>query len=121
MALLISENKGAESRKENGADCSLIDTHQLKTPYEEIDTYTRGNKKIDFVLMTPTIQQSVIYVNIVQYNEFVVSDHGTLIVDIDYRVLEAGDFVFWQRPKRTFASISLINRRQFIEECLVKG
>lgn len=78
-------------------------------------------KKIDFVLMTPRIQQSVTYAHIAPYNETIVSDHRDLIVNIDYRVQEVGGLIFWQRPERTFASNSLVNRRKFVEDCHENG
>lgn len=59
----MAANEGADSRTEELNEliheCGLIDTHLIKDSYNEVDTYARGREKIDFVLMTPRIQQSV--------------------------------------------------------------
>lgn len=65
--------------------CGLIDTRPLKDLYQVIGTYARRRENIDFILITPIIQQSVTYSHISPYNEIIVSDHMALIVDIDHR------------------------------------
>lgn len=44
VVLLIDVSKGAESRTELIHKRMLIDTHLLKDPYQEIETYTRKRK-----------------------------------------------------------------------------
>ena len=121
----MDANEGADSRTEEMSEmiheCGLLDTHLIKDPYTEAETYAQGKEKLDFVFVTLRIQLSVTYSHIAPYNETIVSDHRALILDIDYKSLEAGDLIFWQRPERTFASSSLVNRGKFVKECHEKG
>lgn len=73
---------------------------------------SKGEGKIDIILMTPNTQQ---------YNEWIISDHMALIVDIDYKNLELGGLVFWQRPKRSCTSSPAKSRRRFVEKWYQKG
>ena len=125
ILLVIDANEGADNRTEVMSEliheCGLVDTHLIRDQYTEIETYARGKEKTDYISTTTRIQQSVTYAHIAPYNETIESDHMALIVDIDYKLLEAGELIFWQRPERTFTSISLANRKKFVEECHEKG
>ena len=91
MLLLIDANEGADSRTEEMSEliheCGLVDTHLIRDPYNEIETYARGKEKIDYIFTSTRIQQSVTYAHIAPYNETIESDHRALIVDIDYKLL----------------------------------
>lgn len=87
VVLLIDANEGAESRTDEMTEFiyeyGLTDTYLLKDPYQDMKTYARGKEKIDFILLTLRIQQSVMYSHIAPYNKSIVLYHRTLIVDID--------------------------------------
>jgi hypothetical protein len=121
ISLLMGANKSAEKRSEEMSaliqECGLVDCHLLSDLYTEVETYARGNAKIDFIRVTPRTQLSVKYIHICPFNKWIVSDHCALVVDIDYQVLEKGELVYWQRVDRRFHSKSVKDRRKFIEEC----
>lgn len=79
-------------------ECGLVDSHLIADLYSETETYARG--KIDDIFTTRRIQQSITYTKTTPYNEWIMSNHVALVVDVDYKALEAGDLVFWQRPDR---------------------
>ena len=93
VVVLIDANESIDSRTEEMNqfihECGLVDTHLIKDPYDEVETYARGKEKIDFVLVTPRVQQCITYSHIAPYNETIISDHRAFIVDIDYKLMEA--------------------------------
>jgi ribonuclease HI len=121
IIVMMDANESIDARTNEMNDliqgCGLVDSHLLADIYAEVETYARGKGKIDYVLVTPRIQQCVRYTHIAPYNEWVVSDHRALILDIDYQVLEKGDLVIWQREDRGFTTGSARDRRKFVEEC----
>ena len=125
VVVLIDANESIDSRTEEMNqfihECGLVDTHLIKDPYDEVETYVRGKDKIDFALVTPRVQQCISYSHIAPYNETIISDHRALIVDIDYKLMEAGELTYWQRPERSIQSTSLSNRRKFVADCHERG
>ena len=89
---MMDANECAEKRSEEMnsliQECGLVDYCLLVDPYSEVETYARGRGKIDYTLVTPKIQMCVRYAHIAPYNEWILSDHRALIVDIDYQTLE---------------------------------
>lgn len=118
---MIDANESAEARTEEMItmvqECGLVDTHLITDPFSTIETYVRGNGKIDYIYTTPRIQQRITYTQISPYHEWIVSDHSALIVDIDYRDLERGEITEWTRPERALQSGNVANRKAFIEAC----
>ena len=61
VVVLMDANEAIDSRTDEMNEliyeCGLVDTHLIKDPYEEVETYARGKEKIDFVLVTPRVQQ----------------------------------------------------------------
>lgn len=104
VVLMMDTNDSGEKGSEemNALECGLVDSHLLADLYSEVETYERGNGKIDYILVTPRIQLCVKYSHIAPYNEWIVSDHRALISDLDYQTLEKGELVHWQKQERRF-------------------
>lgn len=122
---MMDANKSLENRTDEMStliqECRLVNSHLLADLYSETEMYARGKGNIDYILMTPRIQQSVTYTQITWCNKWIISSCRALVVDIDYKNFETRDLMFWQRPERTFASSMARTRRQFIKECYQKG
>lgn len=58
---MLDANERAECRTEEMTEitqeCRLVDTHLIADLYSDVETYARGKGKINFILMTPTVQQ----------------------------------------------------------------
>ena len=121
VILMMDANECAAKRSEEMSalvqGCGLVDSHLLADLYSEVETYARGKGKIDYILVTPRVQLCMRYMNIAPYNEWIVSDHRALIIDIDYQTLEKGELAFFQREERSFQTNSAKDRRKFVEEC----
>ena len=121
VILMMDANECAAKRSEEMSalvqGCGLVDSHLLADHYSEVDTYARGKGKIDYILVTPRVQLCIRYTHIAPYNEWIVSDHRALIIDIDYQTLEKGELAFFQREERSFQTNSAKDRRKFVEEC----
>lgn len=120
FVLLIDANESAEKRSEEMSaliqGCGLVDGHLLSDLYSEVENYARGNGKIDYILVSPRIQISVKYTHICPYNEWLVSYHRALVVDLDYQVLEKGELEYWQRTERSFHTNSAEKVHQGMSE-----
>ena len=68
VVVLMDANEAINSRTDEMNEliyeCGLVDTHLIKDPYEEVETYARGKEKIDFVLVAPSVQQCITYSHI---------------------------------------------------------
>jgi hypothetical protein len=72
--------------------CQLVDAHTLcKSDSRPIPaTYYRGSKKIDFVLISPSLVVAVVGVSILGLHDGYLSDHRALVVDYDATLFFAG-------------------------------
>ena len=71
--------------------CGLVDAHTLSAdPSPHPATYQRGSKKIDFILITPSIVPAVRAVSVLPLHDGYLSDHRALVVDFDAVTLFAG-------------------------------
>jgi hypothetical protein len=64
--------------------CGLADAHKsAQTTLAAPATYQRGSKKIDFILISPRLVESIRAAGILPLNEGYLSDHRALVVDFD--------------------------------------
>jgi hypothetical protein len=72
--------------------CKLVDAHKLcesdSRPMPA--TYSRGSKKIDFVLISPSLVVAVVGVSILELHDGYISDHRALVVDYDATLFFGG-------------------------------
>lgn len=141
VLIVMDANESAECRTDEmlvlTQECGMVDTYLIANLYTEVKTYAEGKAKIDFIPMGPIVQQCIMYTQIVPYKEWIISHHRVLVVYVDYKTLEMGDLVFWQRskrsllqdsgnwrfwkqPKRSFTSNTTRSRRTVLEECCQK-
>lgn len=85
-------------------ECRLVDINLLDDLYSNIATCLREKEKVDIVMMSPRIQQCIMYSHTSPSNEWtspsngwMISDHRATNFDIDYKKLEMGVLVSWQR------------------------
>ena len=70
--------------------CGLVDIHTLTVDLSPPPaTYQRGSKKIDFILITPSITSAVRAVSVLPLHDGYLSDHRALVADFDAAVLFA--------------------------------
>jgi hypothetical protein len=72
--------------------CGLSDAHSLCTSDSSPmpATYQRGSKKIDFVLISPSLVAAVVGVSILALHDGYLSDHRALVVDYNATLLFGG-------------------------------
>jgi hypothetical protein len=66
------------------ADCSLVDVYAAKHSLEdEVPTYSRGTKRLDYILMTRTVASHVTRCGAGPFNHRFFSDHRGIYVDLE--------------------------------------
>jgi hypothetical protein len=70
------------------ADCNLVDVYAAKHALEEeVPTYSRGTKQLDYILMTPTVPSHVARCRANPFNHQFFWDHRGIYVDLELKGL----------------------------------
>lgn len=104
---MLDANEGMENRTDEMIEmmneCEIIDVQSY--PFNEVDTYARGKQRIDYMLAMEIMADCVDYTNIAPYNQGVVSDHRSLLMDINVKKRQEGAQTYWQRQERNLKPV----------------
>jgi hypothetical protein len=101
VVLMLDANEGRGPK--SGVDyvmheCCLVDAHAATTDRSPAPaTHQRGSEKIDFILMSPRLVESIRSAVILPLQEGYLSDHRSLMVDFDANMLFGGQTSFIAR------------------------
>lgn len=81
------------------ATCGLVDIFAAQHSGKLPNTYTRGTKRLDYVLVTPRLVDSVERTSMLPFHTIFDGDHRPLLVDFNARKLFGDDSYEIQRPQ----------------------
>ena len=112
IILMIDANEQVDDRNSGLArlihSCQLIDLTTSKHSETPPNTYHRSERRLDYILGSPRVQQAIIRSGYLPFHEIIRSDHRAAYIDLDGTILLGSKPPIYDEPsKRTLKSTNL--------------